>query len=218
MGGRQDTGGLTTALQLLGAAGHVDDDGGEQDDLFEAPAALPLPAAPSPEAGKAGRPKGARNKSTDDWVRYFLGRYRSPLTALGELYSRPLGELVDQLQEMADRHSTVKAGEAQGCSVTAPRISPLEVLKLQRDAAVALLPYIHKRQPLEVAMDVRQRGLVVLGDLGALAAGDGGDDDGLALPLAPTVQNQEVIDATWGQSDGTKSETVAHQRDDASGS
>lgn len=219
MGGRQDTGGLSTALQLLGAAGVVDDDGGEQAELFEAPAPLPLPMAPAADGGKAGRPKGARNKSTDEWVRFFLGRYRSPLTGLAELYTRPLEELVDQLQAMADKHAEVKTRRAGADAeatydVHVARINPLEVLKMQRDAMVAILPYVHKRQPLEVAMDVRQRGIVVLGELGELAPN--GDDD-LALPLAPTVQNQQVIDAVPTQSDEHKSEMQHDQRDGSNG-
>lgn len=207
--GRQDTGGLATALQLLGAAGVVEDDDG-QAELFEAPAPLPLPVA-QPEGSKGGRPKGARNRSTDEWVRYFLGRYRSPLTALAELYSRSFVEIVEQLQEQADKHKRWKpdAKLPGGGYWERVLIDPTDVLKLQRDAAVALLPYIHKRQPMALELDVKQRGIVVLGDLG-VGNGMGGDD--LALPLQPIEENQQVIEASPTQSDGSKSEAVATQQ------
>jgi hypothetical protein len=207
MGERQDTNGLTTALQLLGAAGHADGQA-EQDELFEAPGPLPLPTAPRP-AGKVGRPKGARNKSTEEWVRFLLSRYRSPLTVLAELYSRPLDELVDELQRMANKHQTWRE-TASGGHTERVQINPLEVLKMQRDAAVALLPYVHKRQPMALEVEQRQRGIVVLGHLDTT---DLGGDDDLALPLMPTEENQEVRAAEAQQSHGQKSHDAEMSRD-----
>ncbi len=212
--GRQDTGGLTTALQLLGAAGAVDAGDGEQPELFEASAPLPLPTAPRADAGKAGRPKGARNKSTDQWVSYFLGRYRSPLTGLAELYTRPLEELVDELQRMADKHkSWIETKEGGRWERVA--INPLEVLRMQHNAMVAILPYIHKRQPIALEVDARQRGIVLLGSLDTAGA-DAGDD--LALPLPPIVENQGVTDVEPTQSDGAQSEMLSFQEDSSESS
>lgn len=201
MADRVDTGGLTTALQLLGAAGHaVPGAEAEQDDLFEAEAPLPLPPAAAPaRTGKAGRPAGARNKSTEEWVRYFLSRYRSPMTALAEIYSRPLDELVAHLQAIADKHSVVKAGAGEGVAVGVARIHPLEVAKMQIAAAAALLPYVHKKQPMDVTVDNRVPGLVVF--TGALGGSDEDPDR-----LSPIVENQWVSDVTPAQSD-------AHQSD-----
>ena len=202
MSGRQDTGGLATALAMLGAAGatSVNED---QPDMFEADAPLSLPEATKPErTGKAGRPPGARNKSTDEWVSYFLGRYRSPLTALAELYSRPLEALVDDLQAMADKHkSWIETKDGGRWERVA--ISPLDVLKMQRDAATALLPYIHKKQPLDLQVDMRRPGIVVVGDLNV--AGAIGEDD-VALPLPQIVENQRVIEVDPMKSDGQSSD------------
>ena len=64
MGDRVETGGLATALALLGAAGRNSET--EQADMFEADAPSPLP--PVERTGKAGRPAGAVNKSTEAWV------------------------------------------------------------------------------------------------------------------------------------------------------
>lgn len=200
---RVDTGGLATALALLGASGHVDDGGEDQAEMFEAQAPLSLPLTQRPEpSGKAGRPVGARNKSTDQWVRYILGRYRSPLTALAELYSRPLDQLFDELQAMADKHkSWIETKEGGRWERVA--ISPLEVLKMQRDAATALLPYIHKKQPMALEVDQRQLGITILGSLDV--AGAGGDDD-LALPFGDIEENQELSDAPATQSDAQQSD------------
>lgn len=205
MADRVDTGGLTTALQLLGAAGHaVTGADAEQDDLFEAEAPLSLPPVAVPaRTGKAGRPAGARNKSTDEWVRYFLSRYRSPMTALAEIYSRPTDELVAHLQAIADKHSVVKGGDAEGLAAGVSRIHPLEVAKMQIAAASALLPYVHKKQPMDIAIDGRQPGIVVLGDLHVPV---GGVSDDLALPVIDSEEYQGLSGTSAAQSD-------AHQSD-----
>jgi hypothetical protein len=201
MGERQDTGGLSTVLRLLGASGRPDGEHSETDLFESATAQLPLPSKVE-RTGKAGRPKGVPNRSTAEWAAYILGRHKSPLTALAELYSRPTGELVDQLQGMADKHkSWVETKEGGRWERVA--ISPADVLKLQRDAAVALLPYLHKRQPIAVEVEERPLGMVVIGDL---AATDLDVLEGQALPLPPVVENQQVSEALTPQSDGQKSD------------
>lgn len=211
MADRVDTGGLTTALQLLGAAGHaVPGAEAVQDDLFEAEAPLPLPPAAVPErTGKAGRPAGARNKSTEEWVRYFLSRYRSPMTALAEIYSRPTDELVAHLQAIADKHSVVKAGEGEGITVGVSRIHPLEVAKMQIAAASALLPYVHKKQPMAIEVDQRPRGMIVM-DLGAHDVIGSGSDD-LGLGLVDSEEKQRLSEATPAQSDAHQSDASEKQ-------
>jgi hypothetical protein len=201
MGERQDTGGLSTVLRLLGASGRPDGDSSETDLFESATAQLPLPSKVE-RTGKAGRPKGVPNRSTAEWAAYILSRHKSPLTALAELYSRPTGELVDQLQEMADKHKKwVSTGE--GGRWERATISPLDVLKMQRDAAVAMLPYLHKRQPVAIEVEEKQRGIVVLGEL---MATDLVADDDLALPLAPIVANQGVSEALPAQSETQQSD------------
>lgn len=88
---------------------------------------LGLTGAGSVEKRSAGRPKGSRNRSTEEWRRYFLAKFKSPLVALGELYSEPLDDLKEKLK--CDR---------------------LEAFKLQLAAAQAVLPYVHQKQPLAI--------------------------------------------------------------------
>lgn len=180
-----DTNGLATALQLLGAQGVAAGDA-DQADMFEAQAPLPLAQSKGVSGPQGGRPKGATNKSTDAWVRYLLGRHRSPLTVLAEIYSRDLAGLVDELQEMANKHKTwVETKDGGRWERVA--IDPLAVLKLQRDAAVALAPYLHKQQPKAIEIEQRQRGVMILGDFDEA---ENGDDDEAGLSLPPPQSNQ----------------------------
>jgi len=168
-------------LRLLGAAGHAEGEAG-QDDLFGGEAApMPVEAAKGQSGPKGGRPAGARNRSTDEWVRLFLSRHRAPMEVLGAIYSRPWQDLYTELQAEADKHRRWRETTAGGYwEVIA--INPLDVLKLQSAAAQALLPYVHKQQARAVEVTESRRGLVILGD--ALGEADDAvtDDGGLNLP------------------------------------
>jgi hypothetical protein len=78
----------------------------------------------------------------------------------------------------------------------------LDALKVQRDAAAALAPYIHQRMPQAVQIDERKVGLLMIGDLRQDVTALGG------LPIAPdeNEENQGVIDGEARQSDGDKSD------------
>lgn len=171
--------GLVAALQALDARGELPA-AAEQAELWEEAAAeLPLRPARSP---KGGRPQGARNRATREWMEFFLARYRSPLVGLAEVYSRPARQLAEEL----------------GCDL-------LEAGKLQLAAMQALLPYVHQKQPMAIEAAGKTRGLLILGDLGSLE-GAGGE---LALPLAPLEQNQQVIEHEAPKSDVGKSDDQA---------
>lgn len=210
--------GLKQALAIVGAIGGVVDDEGRQVDLFENDEApLPLPAK-GVSGPKGGRPKNARNKSTEETVRWFLSQHRSPLSVMANIYGQPTAELFQALQAMADQHAKVKIGE-DGIErvVGAMRVDPVAVLKLQLAAAQAVAPYIHKQQPKAIEIEQRPRGVVVLGDFE-----DGeimGDDDALPVPASAvpcgvpgavppvpmaaqqSVQNQRVAERAAPQSD-----------------
>ena len=77
---------------------------------------------------KAGRPKGARNKSTKEWVEYFMSTVKkSPLIALGELYAKDTKLLARELS-----------------------CHRIDALKIQIAAASAVLPYVHQKQPIAI--------------------------------------------------------------------
>ncbi len=204
MAERMDTGGLAAALALLGAQGGLVDDGGAQVDMFENDLApLPLPVKGTSGA-KGGRPAGARNRSTDAWIAWFLNQHRSPLSVLGNIASQDVRELHALLQDMADARTRLKTRATENGSTEEEvrvLVDPLAVLKLQRDAAVALLPYIHKQQPKAIEIEQKRRGIVLLGDLEDV--GEDGSDD-LALPL-PKVQENQGGDRAARQQSETRS-------------
>ena len=172
--------GVLTALRLLGAAGRADDVSA-QNDLFEADAPMPV-AEPKGKSGpQGGRPKGAINRSTQEWISLFLAKHRAPLDVLGAIYSRPWQDLYAELQAEADKHKTWRETKDGGYWERVA-ISPLDVLKFQTAGATALLPYVHKQQPKALEIETNRRGVVLLGDIAE--ATDAGDD-GLGLPLPP---------------------------------
>lgn len=186
-----ESNGLATALRLLGAAGAAADGAGDsQDELFDEFATdTPLVPARGVSGARGGRPKGARNKSTDEWVKLFLASHRSPLAVLGEIADAPLEDLVDELQRMADKSPLVRTDKDGVVERTALRISPLDVLKLKRDAAVALLPYLHKAQPKALEIESRPRGLMVLAEFEDVTDAAGAPaDDTHGLPLADVAE------------------------------
>jgi len=147
----------------------------EAGDVLEAATQLPLlPAAPAmPAAGgggdggrRGGRPKGARNKSTEDFRQYVLARYRSPLIAMAETFSRSVADLARELD--CDR---------------------LEAFKLQLRAMESLAPYLHQRLPQ--AVQIENKGLPLLA-IGAFAQAGGEAAGGLFGMIAEAQQNQSL--------------------------
>lgn len=74
-----------------------------------------------------GRPPGSRNVRTREWVEYLLARYASPLEVLAQMAVARVDVLAAQL----------------GCT-------KLEAFQEKRLAAIALVPFIHQKQPLAV--------------------------------------------------------------------
>lgn len=113
--------GLVAALDALGAAPEVPA-GAEQMAL--------LPDVVSGEAGGSGRPKGARNRRTQEWVDFLLARHRAPLEVLAEVMTKGPDALRAEL----------------GCE-------RLEAFDRWLRVAEALLPYLHQKQPMAIQAD-----------------------------------------------------------------
>lgn len=179
--------GMATAVAMaMDAAGQAP--GGAEQDVFElfADQAAPMGGALERTGSSgAGRPKGARNKSTEQWRQYLLAKYPSPLETLLAMTVRTPEQLA---REMKLYKPIVYEGE-----ITAHELDTGAALSVIRDAAVAALPYLHQKQPL--ALEVKNRldglGVLLIGDLGGAAA----RENGAALPLAPIEENQRVIEA-----------------------
>ncbi|CAA7621155.1 hypothetical protein [Magnetospirillum sp. UT-4] len=117
-----------------------------------------------------GRPPGAINKTTAAWRDYLLSRYRSPLEALAETYSRPVEDLAQQLQ-----------------------CKPVEAFKIQVQAAAELAPYLHGKMPVEVNLQGSAPILQIVAPEAAMAfyqVQGGGAGPLLDMPVG------EVVDGT----------------------
>jgi hypothetical protein len=136
-----------------------------------------------------GRPPGARNRSTEDWRRYLLSKYRSPLEALAEAYSRPVRDLAAELD-----------------------CKPIEAFAVQMRAAADLAPYLHGKMPVEVAFTGPLPVLHLVAPEDALRAFQAEQQDGPLLdlsalePLAESEENQGVSGAGEKMSDGGMSD------------
>ena len=140
-----------------------------------------------PKPRGRGRPPGALNKSTSDWVDYIRSRYRSPLEMLAETFSRPVDQLADEL-----------------------RCKREDAFKLQLIAAKELAPFLHSKMPQAVLLE--RRSSVYL----SIDMGDGEQripinaDEGLVIEgqlLEPrSVENQPLSAAPRAQSEDGQSE------------
>ena len=133
-----------------------------------------------------GRPPGAKNKSTDEWSRYILSRYRSPLIALAEIASATPAKLADELSRTLTKDK---------------RVSELQALEMIVKAAEKLAPYLHQKQP--IALDGGGAGLlqIVIGDVGGGQLGEA-----RILPMEEYDENQGVSGTLpdLSESDGRK--------------
>lgn len=189
--------GLGTAVELLGGIG----DFGDQPELFadvdDGPSSL------TPAKRPAHRPKGSRNRTTEQFRQFFLSRYENPVVGLGETYSRTAEDLARELfltrevralapgqQSLAEVPIYDKDGELVGHRYLVWDLE--KAFGMQQSARIGAAPYIAQKQPLAIDVPGDKRGLLVLGDLNvnvvSHAAGDG------APPFAPPEENQQVID------------------------
>ncbi len=221
---------MATAVELLGGMGDLGLGGDEQAELFADADDAPMPMPAAERTGQPGRPKGARNRSTEEWRRHILSRYRSPAVFLAEMYSRTPAQLAAELglfkfhegklvtAPVIDAQGRVACDE-NGRELRQPVLATGEAAAMQQAAAIALLPYVHQKLPQAIELTPPTRGLVILEELGDDAPA--GDD--LALPLAPQIEiqrNQDVSDAEIVKSDGNQSDGLANEltfKDDFNG-
>lgn len=89
-------------------------------------------------AKRAGRPKGSRNRRSEELCRFVLAQHGHPLQALAQLWDRPVHLLAAEL----------------GCTA-------MEAMGLQIRAASEALPYFESKKPVSVQSDGRLIQLVI---------------------------------------------------------
>lgn len=86
---------------------------------------------------RAGRPKGVRNKRTDDFARYIAQFGQDPAITLMQIQSTTPEELVNRSEMLDPVKRRMSYGDAQALRVR---------------CAEALMPYIHSKKPVAVDM------------------------------------------------------------------
>lgn len=176
MSGGVDTGGLATALSMIGAQGHVADHDTQQVEMFEADAAMPSILPKGKSGPNGGRPINTPNRSTEAWRRLFLSKFRHPLMVLGEMTACTPEELAREMklykfsegkQVMAPilDENGVHLRDESGDPRWQPVLATGEAADMRQKAAIALLPYLAQKLPLAIETKSDQRGLLVIGDL-----------------------------------------------------
>ena len=103
--------------------------------------ALELQETPHDRAGaarRAGRPKGSKNRRSEELCRFVLSQHGHPLMALAQVWGRPVHDLAAELG--------VTAGEAMGWQIR---------------AAGEALPYFESKKPVAIQTDGRLIQLVI---------------------------------------------------------
>lgn len=176
--------GLVKAVELTRAESVIER-AAEQLSLLPSAAAAKMAGDQSADGEVAqrrgpGRPPGSRNKRTEEWCDFILGRYRSPMLFLAEAYSRPVEVLAAEL----------------GCD-------KLDAFKAQTAAALALAPFLHQKQP--VAVEITDTGVVQL-ILEVPAEVDLGGGDGLVIDVEEPGEESEENQPLSGDDKGEVSQ------------
>lgn len=120
-----------------------------------------------------GRPPGAKNKRTTEWLSYLEHRYPSPLVTLAEMRSRPTAQLAEEL----------------GCK-------PMEAAALQVRCADIEAPYWHGKKPVDVRIEGTRPMLAMVDPAAWLSRFEAEHSDAAAFDLtAVRVRGAELFDA-----------------------
>lgn len=127
--------------------GSAGDDVGTPSGFFDA-------VARAGEARGVGRPKGARNRKTEAFEKWFYAKgYTDPAQKLAEIVTmdpRALQQIA--LEDKIARRDLKNIGTAEHPIQAVEVPSILDMLDLQRRAAVDLMPYLHGKKPTEVVV------------------------------------------------------------------
>lgn len=118
-----------------------------------------------------GRPKGAANRHTAEFEKWYYARgFKDPAQLLGELVStdpRALQAMAIENAAAVGLTRTVGTGEEAHLVLEVPGL--IDLVDLQRRAAVDLLPYLHGKMPTRIEIaDERLPTLIVVTDTNQL--------------------------------------------------
>lgn len=171
-GGKQEAAGMIAGAKDLFEQAEVDErqlellDPVSPEEMAEAREVL------GPEAGrlavlrhareerKRGRPRGSKNKRTEDFARYLLQFGQDPAITMMQIQSTP-PEVLIQASEQPKVHSFQKDGTP---NVVTERMTYAEAQALRVRCAEGIMPFIHSKKP--IAVDQTIRGIVVHEEIG----------------------------------------------------
>jgi hypothetical protein len=128
-----------------------------------------------------GRPKGSKNRRTEEWARYVTSRYGSPLEALARVMHDGPAALAQELG-----------------------VSLIEGFDRWLRVTEALLPYVHGKQPTAVTLDGAPPAPVLL-QVTPDAAMRMAASPEEAMGVLKIALNQDLSDAVAGESNGAES-------------
>lgn len=167
---------------------------------------LELAASPNDRTGAVqrargrGRPKGSRNRRSEQLVQFILSQYSHPLITLAQTYSRPVEVLAAELQ-----------------------CSRADAFALQMRAASELAPYIESKKPVAVQVDSRTISLTIHQGAPGDAAGDAAGVDLVMMPAGGAADqgadgaDQGAAGAVDGVADGAPGENQESEQNQEDG-
>lgn len=102
---------------------------------------------------KRGRPKGARNKRTDDFARYLLGFGQHPAITMMQIQATPPEVLIENSRRRVTK--VIKGGKGQADKVVEIEEETLTyegAQSLRLRASEGLMPYLESKKPVAVDM------------------------------------------------------------------
>lgn len=129
---------------------------------------------------RRGRPKGSKNKRSDDFARYIAQFGQDPAITLMQLQSTP--EEVHMARSRRERQKVIGKGDAARVVKLTEEMTYEAAAALRVRCAEALMPFIHSKKP--VAIDATIRGVIVQEEIGELRRAKGAVIDGEILGVA----------------------------------
>ncbi|KPH66339.1 hypothetical protein [Novosphingobium sp. ST904] len=136
---------------------------------------------------RRGRPKGAKNKRSDDFARYIAQFGQDPAVTLMQLQSTP--EEVHMARSRRVRQKVIGKGESARVVELTEEMTYEAATALRTRCAEALMPFIHSKKP--VAIDATIRGVIVQEEIGEVRPVRGAMIDGEILGVAHPADGED---------------------------
>lgn len=107
---------------------------------------------------RRGRPKGAKNKRTDDFARYLLSFGQHPAITMMQIQSTPPEVLMEASKREFVKHVRLGTGDAARVKEiiwSAPTLTYEGAQSLRIRCAEGLMPFLESKKPVAIDMNIR---------------------------------------------------------------